>query len=82
MRYTTLNNNEIIPNLGTGTYRISPADAERSVEHALKNGYQLIDTANIYMNEKAVGRAIKNSGINRSEIFLTRSEERRVGKEC
>ena len=71
MRYTTLNNNKIIPNLGTGTYRISPIDAERSVEHALKNGYQLIDTANIYMNEKAVGRAIKKSGINRSEIFLT-----------
>ena len=47
MRYTTLNNNKIIPNLGTGTYRISPTDAERSVEHALKNGYQLIDTANI-----------------------------------
>ena len=71
MRYTTLNNNEIIPNLGIGTYRISPTDAEHSVEYALKNGYQLIDTANIYMNEKAVGRAIKKSGINRSEIFLT-----------
>jgi diketogulonate reductase-like aldo/keto reductase len=71
MRYTTLNNNEIIPNLGIGTYRIRPTDAESSVEHALKNGYQLIDTANIYMNEKAVGRAIKKSGINRSEIFLT-----------
>ena len=71
MRYTTLNNNEIIPNLGIGTYRIRPTDAEHSVEHALKNGYQLIDTANIYMNEKAVGRAIKMSGINRSEIFLT-----------
>ena len=71
MKYTTLNNNEIIPTLGIGTYRIRPTDAERSVEHALKNGYQLIDTANIYMNEKAVGRAIKKSGINRSEIFLT-----------
>ena len=71
MRYTTLNNNEIIPTLGIGTYRIRPTDAEHSVEYALKNGYQLIDTANIYMNEKAVGRAIEKSGINRSEIFLT-----------
>ena len=71
MKYTTLNNNEIIPTLGIGTYRIRPTDAERSVEHALKNGYQLIDTANIYLNEKAVGRAIKKSGIDRSEIFLT-----------
>ena len=71
MKYTTLNSNDSIPTLGIGTYRISPTDAERSVEHALKNGYQLIDTANIYMNEKAVGRAVKKSGINRSEIFLT-----------
>ena len=50
MRYTTLNNNEIMPSLGIGTYRIHPTDAERSVEHALKNGYQLSDTANIYLN--------------------------------
>ena len=71
MKYTTLNDNAIMPTLGIGTYRIRPTDAERSVEHALKNGYRLIDTANIYLNEKAVGRAIKKSGIDRSEIFLT-----------
>ena len=71
MKYTTLNDNAIMPTLGIGTYRIRPTDAERSVEQALKNGYGLIDTANIYLNEKAVGRAIKKSGIDRSEIFLT-----------
>ena len=50
---------------------IEPDDAERSVEFALKNGYRLIDTANAYMNEKAVGRGIKKSGVPREEIFVS-----------
>lgn len=66
-----LNNGIKIPNIGIGTYMIEPDDAERAVEFALKDGYRLIDTANAYMNEKAVGRAIKKSGINRNEIFVS-----------
>ena len=45
--------------LGLGTYLVTPDEAENSVEVALKNGYKLIDTANAYVNEKAVGRGIK-----------------------
>jgi len=71
MDYFKLNNGIKIPNIGIGTYMIEPDDAERAVEFALKDGYRLIDTANAYMNEKAVGRAIKKSGINRNEIFVS-----------
>ena len=50
---------------------LSPAEAENSVRAALDIGYRLIDTANVYYNEAAVGKAIKESGVDRSEIFLT-----------
>ena len=66
-----LNNGLEIPVYGIGTFMIEPDDAERSVEFALKNGYRLIDTANAYMNEKAVGRGIRNSGVPREEIFVS-----------
>lgn len=59
-----------MPMAGIGTFLLTPDEAENSVAHALKDGYRLIDTANAYVNEKAVGRAIKKSGIDRSEIFL------------
>lgn len=55
---------------GIGTFLLTPDEAENSVTHALKEGYRLIDTANAYVNEKAVGRAFKKSGVDRSEIFL------------
>ena len=71
MEKTLLNNGIEMPNVGIGTFMIEPDDAEMAVEVALKNGYRLIDTANAYMNEKAVGRGIKNSGINRSDIFVS-----------
>ena len=70
MDYIELNNWIKMPMLGLGTYLVTPDEAENSVEVALKNGYKLIDTANAYVNEKAVGRGIKKSGIDRSEIFL------------
>ena len=70
MEYIELNNWIKMPMLGLGTYLVTPDEAENSVEVALKNGYKLIDTANAYVNEKAVGRGIKKSGIDRSEIFL------------
>ena len=71
MMTVTLNDRNEIPVLGLGTFRLEPDECEFAVETALRNGYRLIDTANIYMNEKAVGRAIKKSGVDRSEIYLT-----------
>ena len=70
MEYIELNNWIKMPMLGLGTYLVTPDEAENSVEVALKNGYKLIDTANAYVNEKEVGRWIKKSWIDRSEIFL------------
>lgn len=70
MEYVTLNNGVKMPMAGIGTFLLTPDEAENSVAHALKDGYRLIDTANAYINEKAVGRAMKKSGIDRSEIFL------------
>lgn len=66
-----LNNGIEIPNVGIGTFMIESDDAEKAVECALKDGYRLIDTANAYMNEKAVGRAIKKSSVAREEIFVS-----------
>lgn len=59
-----------MPMAGIGTFLLSPDEAEASVKSALQAGYRLIDTANAYVNEKAVGRAIRKSGIARNEIFL------------
>lgn len=70
MEYVTLNNRVKMPKLSLGTFRLQPKDAEESVYSALTNGYRLIDTANAYMNERAVGRGIKKSGVPREEIFL------------
>jgi len=70
MDFTKLNNGDQMPMLGIGTFLLSPDEAEASATYALKNGCQLIDTANAYCNEKAVGRAMKNSGVDRKNIFL------------
>ncbi len=70
MEYATLNSGVKMPMAGIGTFLLTPDEAENSVAHALKDGYRLIDTANAYVNEKAVGRAIRKSGVDRSEIFL------------
>ena len=71
MEKIKLNNGIQMPVVGIGTFMIEPIDAERSVEFALKNGYRLIDTANAYMNERAVGRGIRKSEIPREEIFVS-----------
>ena len=68
--YIQLNNGVSMPMAGIGTFLLSPDDAEASVLSALRDGYRLIDTANAYVNEKAVGRAMKKSGLDRKEIFL------------
>ena len=67
-----LNNGMSIPQIGFGTWQTPDGDvAESSVLHALEAGYRHIDTAAIYGNEESVGRAIKKSGINREELFIT-----------
>ena len=70
MEKIKLNDGGEMPSVGIGTFLLSPDEAEKSVLEALKVGYRLIDTANAYQNERAVGRAIKASGIPREEIFV------------
>ena len=70
MDFITLNNGTKAPLVGIGTFLMQPKDAEEAVYNALTNGYRLVDTANGYMNEKAVGRGLKRSGVKREEIYL------------
>ena len=70
MEYTTLNNGVKMPMAGIGTFLLTSDEAEASCLSALADGYRLIDTANAYCNEKAVGRAMKQSGLKREDIFL------------
>lgn len=75
MDYATLSNGVKAPLLGIGTFMISPEDTEGSVYTALKDGYRLIDTANAYMNEEAVGagirKAVSEGFVKREDIFLS-----------
>jgi 2,5-diketo-D-gluconate reductase A len=72
MQNIVLNNGVEMPILGFGVYQITePEECERSVFEALQTSYRLIDTAAVYRNEEAVGRAIKRSGVPREEIFVT-----------
>lgn len=66
-----LNNGVEIPAVGLGTWKSSSEDAYNAVLYALEAGYRHIDTAAIYGNEEAVGRAIKDSGVPRNELFVT-----------
>ena len=70
METITLNNGIEIPQVGLGTYLLEPDDAQASVTYALNNGYTLIDTANVYVNERAVGRGMRASSKAREDIFL------------
>ena len=72
MYKVVLNNGVEMPILGFGVFQITdPAECERCVYEALQTGYRLIDTAAGYLNEEAVGKAIKRSGVPREEIFVT-----------
>jgi len=71
MEYLKLNNGVEMPVIGYGVFQIAPEITQRCVEDALETGYRLIDTASAYNNEKAVGLAIKNSGIKREDLFVT-----------
>ena len=70
MKFFKLNNGFEMPMAGIGVFTFTPKEAQIAIENALKDGVRLIDTANAYQNEKATGRAIKNSCIDRKEIFL------------
>jgi len=61
----------IMPKLGFGTFRLQDEVAYQSVLTAIEEGFRHIDTAQIYGNEEAVGRAIKDSGVARGELFIT-----------
>lgn len=72
MQKLKLNNSVEMPILGFGVFQVTDlAECERSVVDAIKTGYRLIDTAASYMNEEAVGRAIKKSDVSREELFIT-----------
>jgi methylglyoxal/glyoxal reductase len=67
-----LNNGLEIPRLGLGVYQSPPGKiTERAVQYALKIGYRLIDTAQLYGNEEDVGRALRRSEVNRDDVFIT-----------
>lgn len=70
METIKLSNEVEMPLLGYGVFLVSPDECERSVSEALKVGYRLIDTAQIYGNEEGVGRAWRKSGLRRDELFL------------
>lgn len=71
MEYIKLNDGHIMPVLGFGTFLMNGQECEDSVFKALQLGYRLIDTAQAYGNEEAVGNAIFKSGISRDELFIT-----------
>jgi 2,5-diketo-D-gluconate reductase A len=72
MQTVDLNNRVKMPILGFGVFQVTDlAECERGVLDALHNGYRLLDTAASYQNEEAVGKAIRESGVDRDEIFVT-----------
>jgi 2,5-diketo-D-gluconate reductase A len=72
MDHAILNNGVEMPLVGFGVFQVADlAECQRSVEEALRIGYRLVDTAASYQNEEAVGEAIRNSGVARSDIFVT-----------
>lgn len=66
-----LNNGQTIPQVGLGLFQVSDNDTERIVEQAIEVGYRHFDTASMYQNEQALGRAIARSGVAREEFFIT-----------
>ena len=67
----TLNDSNAIPQLGFGVFQIEPRDTAKAVSEALEVGYRHIDTAEMYGNEKEVGEAIRASGLDRDDVFVT-----------
>ena len=67
----TLNDGNAIPQLGFGVFQIEPKDTAEAMGEALEIVYRQIDTAEMYGNEKEVGEAIRSSGLDRSDVFVT-----------
>lgn len=67
----TLNDGASIPQLGFGTYKVDPGQTADAVRTALEVGYRHIDTAQMYRNEQGVGQAIRDTGIDRADVFVT-----------
>jgi len=84
MEKAKLNNGILMPYIGMGVFRMEDNnDSQKAIEYALKAGYRHIDTAAIYKNEDAVGKAIKESGVLRQDIFVTTklwNDDMRSGK--
>ena len=68
--YVTLNNGVRMPQLGYGVYQVDPAECERCVLDAIAAGYRMIDTAQAYHNEEAVGAAVRKCGVPREQLFV------------
>lgn len=71
MEYAKLNNGILLPMVGYGTWDVRGAEGKESILTALDAGYRLLDTAQMYENEKIVGQAVRESGLPRKEIFIT-----------
>ena len=71
MEFVTLSNGVKMPMVGYGSLRVENGNSEKCVSEAIEVGYRLIDTAQYYENEEDVGRAIKNCGVPRDELFIT-----------
>jgi len=69
--FVTLNDSNSIPQMGFGVFQVAPHETQKIVEVAFEVGYRHIDTAAGYHNEAGVGRAIKSSGLNRNDLFIT-----------
>jgi 2,5-diketo-D-gluconate reductase A len=67
----TLNDGHSIPQLGFGVFQIDPAETAEAVSNALEVGYRHIDTAEMYRNEQGVGEAVRASGLDRADVFIT-----------
>ena len=70
MNAIKLSNGVLMPQMGYGVYQIEPEDCERCVIDAISVGYRMIDTAQAYLNEEAVGKAWRKSGVRREDLFL------------
>jgi 2,5-diketo-D-gluconate reductase A len=70
MEYIKLNNNVKMPLLGFGTFQLTGQQCMDAVSNAIQAGYRLIDTAEAYGNEKAVGQGVRASGIDRQDLFI------------
>ena len=70
MEYLTLNNGVSMPLIGFGTFMLGGEACKNAVAAAIQSGYRMIDTAEAYGNEKAVGEGIRQSGMDRRELFL------------